>query len=251
MTDTEKIINKIKEYILNIYSVGYSTHQHMVLGLKNGIDFFVGIKTYDIDKLKKEIIATCLQEFDSITMGYDKEGHLKKIEKIKLEFLNYVTNLNPNEIDIIKPIAFERRLKDEETDRLTKSLKNKFDFDSWSNQSDNYYWEPLAQTLNNQPFIYFDDEVLKKKEISSLVNIIELISGDRVYLLTEGWKNINYEVETSNINFDWIESAYCDYETNWLIYISHEGTVTFSGEQLLNEIRIKLPEIMMFKNPWE
>lgn len=48
----------------------------MISGLKNGIDFFVGLKTYDIDKLKKEIITTCLQEFDSITRVYDKEGHL-------------------------------------------------------------------------------------------------------------------------------------------------------------------------------
>ena len=176
MTDTEKIINKTKEYILNLYSEGYSTHQNMISGLKNGIDFFVGLKTYDIDKLKKEIITTCLLEFDSITKVYDKDGHIKKIEKIKYDFENYVINLNPNMIDVVKPIAFERRLKNEENERLIKSLKDKFDFDSWSNHSDNYYWEPLAQTDNNQPFIYFEDEVFNEKQIDILVEITMSIS---------------------------------------------------------------------------
>ena len=249
MTDTEKIISKTKEYILNLYSEGYSTHQNMISGLKNGIDFFVGLKTYDIDKLKHEIITTCLQEFDKVTNVYDKDGHIKKIEKLRFEFENYVKNLNQNEIDFIKPIAFERRLRDEENMRLIKTLKDKFDFDSWSNNSDNYYWEPLAQTKNTQPFIYFEDKVFKEKEIDFIVQMIKSISGERVFLLTEGV--INYEVETSILDFDWIESAYCDFETNWLIYISHEGTITFCGDKLLKEIEIRLPDLMRFKNPWE
>lgn len=249
MTDTEKIINKTKQYILSLYLEGYSTHQNMISGLKNGIDFFVGLKTCDIEKLKHEIIATCLQEFDKVTKVYDKEGHIKKIEKLRIEFENFVTNLNHNEIDLNEPIAFERRLKKEENELLIKTLKNKYDFDSWSNKSDNYYWEPLAQTDNIQPFIYFDDKIFNEKEIDILVQIIMLISGERVFFLTEGL--INYEVETSILDFDWIESAYCDFETNWLIYISHEGTVTFCGEQLLNEIEIRLPDLMRFKNPWE
>lgn len=243
MTDSEKIINKTKEYILDLYSQGRSTHQSIVSGLKNGIDYFVGLKTDDIESLKCQIITTCLQEFDKVIETYHRQGHQKKIENIRFEFEEYVRNLNPNKINLIKPIAYKRRLKTEEIERFVKSLKDKFDFDSWYHGINNYYWEPLVQTKNTQPSIYLDIEIIKKKEIDSIVQVIKSISGERIYLLTEELENLNYELETSSLDFDWIESAYCDLETSWLIYISHEGTITFSGNHFINELENRLPDL--------
>ena len=245
MTDTEKIVTKTKEYILKLYSDGYSTHQNMVTGLKNAIDFFVGRKN-GFDTIKEEILTTCLTEFNERTKVFDKVGHLKMVDTIKTDFIKFVSELNVNELTQVLPISFERRLKDEESKSLEKSLKDKFDFGSWKDE--NYYWEPLSKTKTQNPLVYFDEDLFKSGQVQKIIDILKSISGDRILLLTD--ENINYEVETSSFDIDWIESAYCNFETDWLIYISHEGTITFSGQKLLPEIENKLSEIMANKNPW-
>ncbi|HRO75894.1 MAG TPA: hypothetical protein PLP27_07090 [Crocinitomicaceae bacterium] len=245
MTDTEKIVTKTKEYILKLYSDGYSTHQNMVNGLKNGIDYFVGRKN-GFDTIKDEILTTCLTEFNERTKVFDKVGHLKMVDTIKADFIQFVNNLNVNELLEISPISFERRLNEEESKRLEKSLKDTFDFGSWKDE--NYYWEPLSKTQNRISLVYFEDDLFKSEEIQKIVDIIKSISGDRILLLTD--ENLNYEVETSSFDIDWIESAYCNFETDWLIYISHEGTITFAGETLITKIENELTEIIKHKNPW-
>ena len=245
MTDTEKIVTKIKEYILKLYSEGYSTHQNMVTGLKNGIDFFVG-RTDGLETIKDEILTTCLTEFNERTKVYDKAGHLKMVDKIKTDFVEFVNKLNVNELTELLPISFERRLKNEESKSLEKSLKHTFDFGSWKDE--NYYWEPLTETENKFPTIYFKDELFKSTEVHQIVEILKSISGDRIFLLTE--ENIDYEVETLSFDIDWKESAYCDFKTSWLIYISHEGTITFSGDELTRRIENELTKIIKHKNPW-
>jgi hypothetical protein len=245
MTDTEKIVTKSKEYILKLYSEGYSSHQNMVNGLKNGIDYFVGRKD-GFDTIKDEILTTCLSEFEEQTKVFDKVGHLKMIDKIRFNFTKYVNELNENDLLEVKPISFERRLRKNESERIENLLKDKFDFGSWKDE--NYYWEPLCTNKNITQTIHFEYEIFKLKEIQKIIDILTSISGNRIYLLTE--EKINYEVETSLFDLDWTESAYCDFETNWLIYISHEGTITFAGENLITKIESELIEIIKYKNPW-
>lgn len=246
MTDTEKFVTKTKEFILKLHSEGYSTHQNMATGLKNGIDYFVGRKD-GIDTIKKDILATCLPEFDERTKVFDKVGHLKMAEAIRSQFIQFLNGLDIDELPDVSPIPFERRLIVEESKTLESSLKDKFDFGSWKDE--NYYWEPLSKTKTKIPFVYFEDYLFKAEEVQKIIDILKSMSGDRIFLLTD--ENINYEVETSSFNIDWIESAYCNFETDWLIYISHEGTITFSGQKIIAEIESKLIETIKHKNPWD
>lgn len=217
----------------------------MVAGLKNGIDYFVGRKS-GLDTIKDEILTACLKEFDHRTQVFDKVGYLKMVQKIRADFIRFVSQLNAKELSNVTPISFERRLKEEESKQLEKSLKDRFDFGSWKDE--NYYWEPLSKTKNELPTIYFEVDLLKLKNIQKIVDVIKLISGDRIFFLTD--ENLNYEVETSSFDIDWIESAYCDFKANWLIYISHEGSITFSGEELVIKIENESTEIIRHKNPW-
>lgn len=245
MTNTEKIVTKTKEYILKLYSEGYCTQQNMVSGLKNGIDYFVGRKN-GFDTIKDEILATCLTEFNERTKVFEKIGHLKMVDTIKADFIQFVNDLNVNDLLEVSPISFERRLKEDESKRLEKSLKDTFDFGSWKDK--NYYWEPISKTKNRIPLAYFKDDLFKSEEIQKIVDIVRSISGNRIFMLTD--ENLNYEVDTSSFDINWIESAYCNFETGWLIYISHEGTITFSGQELLTKIENTLIEITKHKNPW-
>ena len=219
----------------------------MVLGLKYGIDYFIGRKK-GVDTIKEEILKTCLTEFDERTKVFQKVGHLKMVTKIRNQFIKYVKNLDVNDLSQVSAIPYERRLTLKESKNLETSLKEKFDFGSWKDE--NYYWEPLAKTKNKKPTIYFEDILFQQeRNQKKMIDLINGISGEKMFLLTD--ENLFYEVEVSSLNFDWIESAYCDMKTTWLIYISHEGTITFAGEELLKGIEKKLPEVMGHENPWK
>lgn len=247
MTDTEKIVTKTKEFILTLYSQGFSTHKIMVESLKDGIDLFVGRKE-NFQTIKDEILQTCLDEFYERTKGYFKIGHLKMAESIKLRFIEFVKELNVDELTDVLPIPYERRLTDKELEALAVSLKTNFDFGSWKDH--NGYWEPLANTENSKPFIYFNVDLFKNEDVNKIIQIAQSLSDNTVFKLTEF--DLHYEVETSLMNLKWkgYESAYCNKAVDWLIYLSHEGTITFAGGKLLAKIEKAFPEFIAQKNPW-
>lgn len=246
MTNTEKIVLKTKEYILELYSEGLSTQQNMVLGLKYGIDLFIDRKD-NSKTIKEEILTQCLKDYDELTKDYYKDGHLKLCSKIRSQFIDFVNSLNVNEITDIINIPYERRLNEIEYSKITKDLKDKFDFGSWKDE--NYYWEPLTSSKNNKPLIFFEVEFFNEYETKVLIEILIQITGDRILFLRELDYIYNYEIDTKLFTFQSNnEIAYCDSKTDWLIYISHEGIITFSGEKLVTAITEKLPEIMIYKN---
>jgi hypothetical protein len=243
MTDTEKIVTAIKDYILKLHSDGFSTHKTMVQSLKNGIDYFVG-RTDKQESIRQEIITTCLEEFEEQIKVYNKEGHLRMAETIKTEFVQFVKQINIQQLSELPNIPFERRLSNDESLAFEQRLKNKFDFGSWKDK--NYYWEPLANTQNRNPSVYFDDDLFNSGEILKLIEIIKSLSGYRIFKTTE--EKLSYEVDTSTLNFHWLESAYSDSQADWIIYISHEATITFSGERLLAEISSSFSDVIKYTN---
>ena len=64
MTDSEKIINETKRYILEVFKSGLNKQQQTALKLKNGIDLFIGKQFADIEILKNEIIDRCEEELN-------------------------------------------------------------------------------------------------------------------------------------------------------------------------------------------
>ena len=56
MTDSEKIINETKKYILEVFKSGLNKQQQTALKLKNGIDLFISKEFPDVENLKNEII---------------------------------------------------------------------------------------------------------------------------------------------------------------------------------------------------
>ena len=245
MTDSEKIINETKRYILEVFKSGLNKQQQTALKLKNGIDLFIGKQFADIEILKNEIINRCeeeLNEYYNIESG--NQVFRKRIDIIRDEFKKFVKNLNPQFIDS-QQLPFERRLNNLEAKKLTENLKDLWDFDAW--RQNNYYWEPLAKTDNKNPLIYFNVNIFNDIDLDLLKKIIQKLSGDKIYKLTE--EHLDYEIETNEFDTEY-ECAYTNMKNDYLIYLSHEGTITFSGKDLLYEIENNFAEKLSFKNPW-
>ena len=74
------------------------------------------------------------------------------------------------------------------------------------------------------------------------------LNNDTVYEITED--RLDYEIEASEFDKDSTETAYTDRENSWIIYLSHEGTIAFGGQQLMEELDIILVDKAGLKNKW-
>lgn len=113
------------------------------------------------------------------------------------------------------------------------------------------YWYPLKEIKENIPVIafasdYWDDD----NNMHSLLKLMKSYNIKKVYTLQECSNVYVYDDFLSEVglleqdedmlsyNFPYYSEQYTwDDSHNWLIYTSHEGTVTFAGEWIVKTIK--------------
>ena len=115
--------------------------------------------------------------------------------------------------------------------------------------SGNGYWYPLSGKESViQVVVYSLDRLYKDNRIDLIENVLKRagiveVTGFHPYWFEHSreskWKNISdmkaylYEKDDAGYNFPCMdEEYYFDKSASWIIYVSHEGTITFAGEQL-------------------
>jgi hypothetical protein len=53
-----------------------------------------------------------------------------------------------------------------------------------------------------------------------------------------------------NIDLDSDETFYCNDNVDWLIYFSHEKTITIGGKTLLDKLKADWHDWDKYKDPW-
>jgi hypothetical protein len=239
MTSTDKIITLARQYCLDLFKSGMSTEQSIAKGLLNGVEYLVGRSFVNDIEVKNEIIHLAQASLKEATSGYSKEGHLRKIELERKKFIEYVEHLDVNGNEHIEPLPYRRRLLKSESKAIRENLKCNWNFDGG-------YWEPLTK-CSNKPFYFYDTEYLDNQDYEKLIAILKKFT-DKAFEITED--RLDYEIDTSEFDKDSIETIYTDKNNNWIVYISHEGTIAFGGLELMKELDEALANKVEFKNKW-
>lgn len=122
-------------------------------------------------------------------------------------------------------------------------LKEVFDVDG--------YWVPLNSNLVRSRTIHFQTEVLRIVDNKALRELLLLRTGDRCVELSEDGKGFEIDVTELDIKgYSGLELFFCDRSVSWLIYCSHEGTVTFAGEVLIAFMRERFADRQELIDPW-
>jgi hypothetical protein len=85
-------------------------------------------------------------------------------------------------------------------------------------------------------------------DFESIGKLLWKITGDTIYQLTED--KIDYEIDPTEIDKYTIEAAYTDKLNNWIIYLSHEGTTAFGGDELMKALDALLVDKKELKDKW-
>ena len=121
------------------------------------------------------------------------------------------------------------------------------------------YWYPLSnEDSAMNPKAYSLDRLYRDGKINLLDSIIESAGIDEVtgfhpywheHSAKSKWRNIPdmksyfHEKDDTGYSFPWIdEMYYFDKGESWIIYVSHEGTITFAGEQLSEIVGNIIPD---------
>lgn len=108
------------------------------------------------------------------------------------------------------------------------------------------YWYPLQSIKPDIPVVAFDlwkifksnsgikqiDAVLSRLSIDTAITIQNQDFNNEPK--TVSLKALLYETDADGYNFPWyVESYYYDNSKQWMIYTSHELTITFAGKNLV------------------
>lgn len=146
-------------------------------------------------------------------------------------------------------------LQDDRTEEKIKQFLSEYS----SAFPDNYYWYPLVSLKKSIGVTAYDaDKIYRSNDIVLLeklfrecninqVNMLQMdIAADAPALKTQSIISLLYEKDEYGYNFPWItETFYFDASKQWLAYVSHEGTISFTGTDIVKKAVVILPDKYM------
>lgn len=106
------------------------------------------------------------------------------------------------------------------------------------------YWVPLTRLKKDLPVIAFDiDAIYKNGDTSLLEKVFRICRIDLVstfqtdsmeYFDDDSIFDLLYEKDSNGFVFPWtVETFYFDATEKWMVYVSHEGTISFTGGEIV------------------
>ena len=178
----------------------------------------------NLEEAKEYFCLVADQAENIFTKPPNNEIAIRVMNEERQKLSVFITQLNTADLERIEPLFYRRVLSENENQILRGKLKSVWNVDD--------YWFPLTDwsPQNTEAFQnkYFEEELGYEKTRQILRN-----SGvQRIWELREG--EINYEIDVNAVEFYYSgeEKFWFDKTFDWLIYVSHESSITFAGAVL-------------------
>lgn len=142
-------------------------------------------------------------------------------------FVRYLQSLTPEALAQMAPLSYRRRLNEEESSTVRQQLLERWNYNGG-------YWAPLTGNIPSNT-LFVAQSALTPADRSAIMDYICQHATPHLLEITED--ETDAEITCSELDLDSYETVYCDENYNWLLYTSHESTLTFAGEQLLVFVR--------------
>lgn len=189
-----------------------------------GIELYDGSEFENIDNCKETLKSIGQSSQSPFTTGRQNKIENKAIQEERYKFTHFINNIKTIDLNNIEALPYRRRLKESERNELRQKLQIFWDFNG-------SYWVPLVDIRPDITTIFFLKENLEREDIHAIKNLVEQNSTGRFFEITED--QLDYETEASELTLDCYETIYCDRNLEWVVYGSHEGTVSFGGKWLV------------------
>ena len=161
------------------------------------------------------------------TEGEDHPIETAAIQQEREKFIRFIQTITPEALEQTAPLPHRRRLDAAAKEEVDQQLLERWNYDG-------NYWDPIDPKSPTE-VLYLPKAAITKKDYQAMIRFIDGYAGG--YLLEVTEEGVVTEITTESFDPDAYETAYCDKHEEWIIYGSHEGTITFAGEPLLTFIR--------------
>lgn len=121
-----------------------------------------------------------------------------------------------------------------------------------NNDHNSLYWYPLVHVAKFIPVIAYDIiEIYQDNNIFFIENIMKWCHIEKVSLFQMDYRNyfenesitqLLYEQDKDGYIFQWYAETFIfDESKEWLIYLSHENTISFTGEKIVTIAKQMIP----------
>lgn len=156
------------------------------------------------------------------------------LERTRTAYLMYIAGLTAEQAAQVKPVPYRQVMSASKRRRIWKHLAQRWDVDPLS-----HYWYPLwgderpPDVLALQEFYFY-----KEVGVRTLQEILRHRGITRLWELNEQRLDPEYELDPRLCRFEaGVEMYWSSGELDWLVYISHESSITFAGGWLVEAVK--------------
>jgi hypothetical protein len=157
------------------------------------------------------------------------------IDHERQEFETFVREIGEDRLRTVEPLPYRRVLSEDEGTEILTELRARWGVEGMR-------WYPLAGAARPPHTEVFHAESFQREASKAVRALLTDGGTTRVWELREG--GVHYEMDTSLLDplYTGLEGLWSSEGLDWLIYASHEATVTVGGEGLLPALRSAWPE---------
>jgi hypothetical protein len=207
----------------------------------SSVETLTGQDFQNIESCQNDLKIMAFTAKSTFTTGQQNDIEKHAIEDECRKFAEYIGNLSSNDLINVEPLPYKRRMKEDESLQIRSRLLEKWNYDG-------DYWDPL---VDNSPrkVVFLRKKSITDNDFTQIIEFIRRISQPHLYQVTE--EGNDAEIEFSLFHPDSYETIYFDKTFEWVVYGSHESTITFSGGTLLNFIEQLFSDRKEKLNNWD
>jgi hypothetical protein len=199
----------------------------------------------------RELLAAAGESAESVfTRPPNGEIERQAMDEERTLFSDYMRGVSEDELTHVESLPFRRALSREESERLWNDLKTQWGVEG--------YWYPLDRPLTAEPpanAVAFGADPFFGADVQSRLRIVLADLGvSRLWELRELQTDGNFELDLELFApvYTGLEGYWTDDSLGWLVYASHEDSVTVAGAQLLPAFQQAFPkwQAWRYKPAW-
>jgi hypothetical protein len=236
-----QIENKFKlgwDYSVEAY--GVFPRYRMDKAIRIEVERLAPESSNSLEELRSQLISASDIAEGRLRTELKNEIASKAVRDEAEDYKTYIRILSEGDLLSIAPLPFRRVLADKESKELWNQLKMTWDIGEG-------YWFPLREGQTPPNVLAFHVDYLKA--INGLALLQEALGQrgiSRVFELHEfGPDEPDYEIELSIFApaYRWGGEQYCTAAgVDWVVYASHESSITIGGDWLLQKLKQRWPE---------
>lgn len=192
---------------------------------------------------KKRIISDASKADDDFTRNPIDDIARNAQEEEREKFCQYIDVLTEDESVNVGPLPYQRVLLEGESSTVWNQLHARWGLEPRS------CWYPLAETSYTD-LVAFNAECFRKSvPVHALIRKLQALGVQRIWELREFDTEYEQDVELFFPDYNGAEGVWTSSEYNWVVYASHELSITVAGI-LFDEVKRMWPKWADHKWEW-